>query len=191
MAIATTEVTTYETDIPGLLVFNVTAVKDERGYYQETFQKEKLVKAGLPESFNVVQTNTSYNKLRGATRGFHAEPWDKYITVLKGKVFAAYVDLRAGDSFGKTVTVEITPETCVYLPMGVGNSFQTLEDDTYYLYNVNDFWSAALYDEYCFANLGDPAIGIDWPIPLDQAVMSERDRNHPFLKDARRFERHG
>jgi len=191
MAVATTEVTARETDIPGLLIFNVTAVKDERGYYQETFQKEKLVEAGLPESFNVVQTNTSYNKLRGATRGFHAEPWDKYITVLKGKVFAAYVDLRAGDSFGKTVTVEITPETCIYLPMGVGNSFQTLEDDTYYLYNVNDFWSAGLYDEYCFANLGDPEIGVDWPISLDRAIMSERDHSHPLLRDAKRFTHHG
>ncbi len=189
MATATTEVTSKTTDIPGLLLFNVTAIKDERGYYQETFQKEKLVKAGLPNDFNVVQTNTSYNKIKGVTRGFHAEPWDKYITVLKGKVFAAYVDLREGDSFGKTTTVEITPETCIFLPQGVGNSFQTLEDDTYYLYSVNNFWSAELYDEYCFANLADPEIGIDWPIPLSSAVMSERDRNHPMLKDARKFKR--
>ena len=188
MAVATTQVTAQITDIPGLLVFKVTAIRDDRGYYQETFQKEKLVAAGLPESFTVVQTNTSYNKVRGATRGFHAEPWDKYITVLKGKVFAAYVDLREGESFGKTVTVEILPETCVFLPKGVGNSFQTLEDDTYYLYNVNAHWSAELYDEYCFANLADPEIGVNWPISLNQAIMSERDRNHPMLKDAKRFQ---
>jgi dTDP-4-dehydrorhamnose 3,5-epimerase len=106
---------------------------------------------------------------------------------VKGKVFAAYVDLRAGDSFGKTVTVEITPTTCVYLPQGIGNSFQTLENDTYYLYSVNAHWSADLYDEYCFANLGDPAIGINWPIPLTSAVMSDRDHNHPLLRDAKRF----
>lgn len=187
MAIATTEVTTKTTDIPGLLVFNVTAVHDERGYYQETYRKDKLVAAGMPEGFEVVQTNTSYNKYAGVTRGFHAEPWDKYITVLKGSVFAAYVDLRRGPSFGKTTTVEIKPETCVYLPQGVGNSFQTLEDDTFYLYSVNDFWSAKLYDEYCFANLADPEIGIQWPIALEQATLSERDHNHPLLKDAKRF----
>jgi len=188
MSIPTTEVTARATDIPGLLVFDVTSVGDERGYYQETFQKAKLVAAGLPEGFNVVQTNVSYNKLSGVTRGFHAEPWDKYISVVKGKVFAAYVDLRKGESFGTTVTVEINPTTCVYLPQGVGNSFQTLEDDTYYLYSVNAHWSAELYDSYCFANLADPAIGIDWPVSLDQATMSERDRNHPMLKDAKRFE---
>jgi dTDP-4-dehydrorhamnose 3,5-epimerase len=188
MAVPTTEVTAHQTDIPGLIVFDVTKVGDERGYYQETFQQAKLVAAGLPESFAPVQVNVSYNKQAGVTRGFHAEPWDKYISVVKGKVFAAYVDLRDGDSYGKTVTVEINPTTCVYLPQGVGNSFQTLEDDTYYLYSVNAHWSAELYNEYCFANLADPEIGVDWPIPLDTAVMSERDRNHPLLKDAKRFE---
>ena len=188
MSVPTTEVTAHATDIPGLLIFDVTTVGDERGYYQETFQKAKLAAAGLPEAFTVVQTNVSYNKHTGVTRGFHAEPWDKYISVVKGKVFAAYVDLRLGDSFGKTVTTEITPTTCVYLPQGVGNSFQTLEDDTYYLYSVNAHWSAELYDEYCFANLADPEIGIKWPIQPDKAVMSERDRNHPLLKDAKRFE---
>jgi dTDP-4-dehydrorhamnose 3,5-epimerase len=187
MAVPTTEVTAHQTDIPGLIIFDVTTVGDERGYYQETFQKAKLVAAGLPESFAPVQTNVSYNKAKGVTRGFHAEPWDKYISVVKGRVFAAYVDLREGESYGKSVTVEITPTTCIYLPQGVGNSFQTLEDDTYYLYSVNAHWSADLYDEYCFTNLADPEIGIEWPIPLDQATMSDRDRNHPMLKDAKRF----
>jgi dTDP-4-dehydrorhamnose 3,5-epimerase len=187
MAVPTTEVTAHQTDIPGLLVFDVTQVGDERGYFQETYQKAKLVAAGLPESFNVVQTNVSYNKHVGVTRGFHAEPWDKYISIVKGKVFSAFVDLREGDSFGKKFTVEITPTVCVYLPRGVANSLQTLEDDTYYLYGWNAHWSAELYDEYCFANLADPQIGIDWPIPLDQATMSDRDRNHPLLKDAKKF----
>jgi dTDP-4-dehydrorhamnose 3,5-epimerase len=187
MAVPTTEVTAHQTDIPGLIIFDVTTVGDERGYYQETFQKAKLVAAGLPKSFAPVQTNVSYNKAKGVTRGFHAEPWDKYISVVKGRVFAAYVDLREGESYGKSVTVEITPTTCIYLPQGVGNSFQTLEDDTYYLYSVNAHWSADLYDEYCFTNLADPEIGIEWPIPLDQATMSDRDRNHPMLKDAKRF----
>lgn len=187
MAVATTEITTKPTDIPGLLIFDVSAIRDERGYYQETYQKEKLVKAGLPADFQVVQTNISYNKLVGVTRGFHAEPWDKYISVIKGRAFSAYVDLRAGDGFGRVVTIGLKPETAVFLPKGVGNSFQTLADDTYYLYSVNAHWSAQAYDEYCFANLADPAIAIDWPIPLDKAIVSGRDRNHPMLKDAKRF----
>ncbi len=190
MAVPTTEVTAHATDIPGLLVFDVTMMADERGYYQETYQKAKLVAAGMPEGFNVVQTSTSYNKIAGVTRGFHAEPWDKYLTVIKGKVFAAWVDLREGESFGKTASVEVTPGVAVFVPQGVGNSFQVLEDDTYYLYSVSAHWSADLYDEYCFANLADPEIGIDWPISLDQAVMSDRDRTHPLLKNAKRFISH-
>lgn len=191
MAVPTTEVTSRTTSIPGLLVFDVTKVEDERGYYQETYQKAKLVAAGLPEDFTVVQSSTSYNKSSGVTRGFHAEPWDKYLTVLKGKVFGAWVDLRDGDSYGQTFTIEVTPGVAVYVPMGVGNSFQVLEDDTYYLYSVTSHWSADLYDEYCFANLADPEIGVQWPIPLEQAIMSERDKTHPMLKDAKRFTHHG
>lgn len=183
MAVPTTEFTAHTTDIPGLLIFDVTSVGDDRGYFQEKFQKAKLVAAGMPESFNVVQNSLSYNKEAGVTRGFHAEPWDKYISVVTGKVFCAYVDLRKGDSFGKVVTVEITPNIAVFLPQGVANSFQTLEPDTYYLYTVNAHWSADNYDKYCFANVADPDINVQWPISLDQAVMSDRDKNHPLLKD--------
>lgn len=182
MTVKTTEVTGHTTDIPGLLWFDVTKVEDDRGYYQENFQKAKLVAAGLPEDFNVVQNSVSYNKQRGVTRGFHAEPWDKYITIIKGKAFVAYPDLRQGPTFGKVVTLELTPGMAVYLPRGVANSFQTLEDDTYYIYSVNDHWSAEKYDQYMFVNLADPDLKVEWPIPLDQAIMSDRDHNHPPLK---------
>jgi dTDP-4-dehydrorhamnose 3,5-epimerase len=76
----------------------------------------------------------------------------------------------------------------VYLPKGVANSFQTLEDDTYYIYGVNDHWSAEKYNEYLFANMADPSLGIDWPIPLDKATLSERDKSHPMLKDIKPVE---
>lgn len=179
----TTEFQAHQTDIPGLLIFDVNYVGDERGYFQEKYQKAKLVAAGMPEAFNVVQNSLSYNKRAGVTRGLHAEPWDKYISVVTGTVFAAYVDLRKGDSFGRVVTTEITPTKAVFLPQGVANSFQTLEDDTYYLYSVNEHWSADNYDKYCFVNLGDIALGIDWPIPLTEATVNDRDKGHPLLAD--------
>lgn len=188
MAVPTTEITGRKTDIPGLILFNVSDISDERGYYQEKYQKAKLVEAGMPESFNVAQTNLSYNKDRGVTRGFHAEPWDKYISVVTGKVFAAYVDLRSGSSFGKVVKVEIDKNVAVFLPEGVANSFQTLEAYTYYHYSVNAYWSGDNYDKYCFVNLADPEINIDWPISLDEAIISERDRNHPKLSNIKPLE---
>ena len=188
MAAPTTEVTSITTEIPGLLIFDVTYVGDERGYFQEKYQKAKLVKAGMPKSFNVVQNSLSFNKEAGVTRGFHAEPWDKYISVVVGKVFAAYVDLRKGNSFGRVVTVEITPTKAVFLPQGVANSFQTLVASTYYLYSVNSHWSADNYDKYCFVNLGDPGLNVKWPIPLNKAILSERDKTHPLLSEVKPLE---
>lgn len=181
--LATTEYTAHQTDIPGLLFFDVSDVSDERGFFQEKYQHAKLVEVGMPESFTVVQNSLSFNKQAGVTRGFHAEPWDKYITVVTGKVFAAYVDLRKGDTFGKVATIEIGPNTAVFLPQGVANSFQTLEDNTYYLYSVNAHWSADNYEKYCFVNLADEQLAVDWPIALDNAIVNDRDRNHPMLKD--------
>lgn len=188
MAVATTEFTAQSTAIPGLLIFDITLVGDERGYFQEKFQKAKLTAAGLPEDFNVVQNSLSYNKEVGVTRGFHAEPWSKYISVVTGRVFSAYVDLRKGASFGKLVTVEITPNKAVFLPQGVANSFQTLEADTYYLYSVNAHWSADNYDAYCFVNLDDSTLDVKWPIPLGNSTISERDRTHPKLSSVQPME---
>ena len=179
----TTTIISHKTTIPGLLIFDVSKIEDERGYFQEKYQKEKLVKAGLPESFTVVQNNVSYNKEVGVTRGFHAEPWDKYIAVITGNVFCAYIDLRKGSSFGRIVTVNIDPNKTVFLPRGVANSFQTLSENTYYLYNINSHWSPNNYNEYCFVNLNDPVLNISWPIPLDKAIMSEKDKGHPLLKE--------
>jgi dTDP-4-dehydrorhamnose 3,5-epimerase len=188
MAVPSTEFTPHQTDIPGLIVFDISFPTDERGYFQEKYQKAKLVSAGLPESFNVVQNNVSFNKQRGVVRGFHAEPWDKYISVITGKVFIAYLDLRKGPSFGKLYTDELDNSKAVYLPRGVANSFQTLEDNTLYVYSTNDHWRADNYDEYTFVNLADHNIGVNWPIPLSDSIISERDHNHPMLKDIKPME---
>lgn len=185
--IPTTVFKATTTDIPGLLVFDIDYPKDERGYYQENFHKAKLVEAGLPEEFTVVQTNVSFNKKPGVTRGFHAEPWNKYLSIVSGKVFVAYVDLREGPSFGKTFSMELDKNKAIYLPEGVANAFQTLEDDTYYIYSVDAHWYAEAYNQYCFVNLADKDVGINWPIPLSEAVLSERDQNHPMLTDAKKF----
>lgn len=187
MAAPTTEFTAHRTEIPGLLIFDITSIGDERGWFQEKYQRAKLVEAGLPEDFRVVQTNVSYNKDAGVVRGFHAEPWDKYISVVAGKVFCAYVDLRKGESFGKKVIVELDNHKAVYAPRGIANGFQTLAE-TYYIYSVNDHWSPGNYDKYTFVNLADSDIGISWPIPLEKSTMSDRDRNHPMLKDIKPME---
>ena len=88
--------------IPGLLVVDLDVHGDNRGWFKENWQRRKMVAAGLPD-FGPVQQNMSFNTRRGATRGIHAEPWDKLVSVATGRIFGAWVDLRPGDHFGRTV----------------------------------------------------------------------------------------
>ena len=171
------------TNIPGMLVFDLPVHGDSRGWFKENWQRAKQMNLGLPD-LGPVQNNISFNASKGVTRGIHAEPWDKYISVATGSVFGAWVDLRPGKSFGQVYTCVIDPSKAIYVPRGVGHSFQALEDGTAYTYLVNAHWSAELKKTYTFVNLADPELGIEWPIPLEQCELSEADRNHPFLKDA-------
>ena len=171
------------TNIPGMLVFDLPVHGDSRGWFKENWQRAKQTGLGLPD-LGPVQNNISFNAERGVTRGIHAEPWDKYISVATGSVFGAWVDLRPGESFGEVYTCVIDPSKAIYVPRGVGNSFQALEDGTAYTYLVNAHWSAELKKTYTFVNLADPELGIEWPIPLSECELSEADRNHPMLKDA-------
>lgn len=173
-----TELSVSKTIIPGLFVVKLPVHGDGRGWFKENYQKEKMEALGLP-AFEVVQNNFSYNESRGVTRGLHAEPWEKFISVANGSVFGAWVDLRKGDSYGKTFSVEINPGTAVFVPRGVANGYQTLEDHVTYTYLVNAHWSAEA--KYTFVNAFDPEIGIDWPITKDSAVTSDKDDNHPPL----------
>ena len=174
------DLTVENTPIPGLLVISIPLLNDARGWFKENWQREKMVAAGLPD-FRPIQNNMSFNGLRGTTRGIHAEPWDKLISVAHGRIFGAWVDLRAGDSFGTVFSVELGPETAVFVPRGVGNSYQTLEDNTVYTYLVNEHWRAdALYRA---VNLADETAAINWPIPLDEVEISDKDRENPRLAD--------
>ena len=92
------------TAIPGLLVVRLAVHVDTRGWFMENWQREKLVPLGLPD-FEPVQQNVSFNAEAGVTRGVHAEPWDKLVSVLTGRVLGAWVDLREGPGFGETVTL--------------------------------------------------------------------------------------
>lgn len=169
-----------ESPIPGLFVIKLPVHGDNRGWFKENYQKEKMEALGLP-SFEVVQNNFSFNDKKGATRGLHAEPWEKFISVANGSVFGAWVDLRKGPSFGTKFTIEINPGVAVFVPRGVANGYQTLEDNLTYTYLVNAHWSPDA--KYTFVNLFDPEVGIEWPISKDEAIISEKDANHPLLKN--------
>ncbi len=168
--------------IPGMLIMDLPVHGDNRGWFKENWQREKMLAAGLPD-FGPVQNNISFNEKAGTTRGIHAEPWDKFVSVATGRIFGAWVDLRTGSTFGNVFTTEIDPSMAVFVPRGVGNAFQTLEDDTAYAYLVNDHWSANAQGQYTFLNLADESAAINWPIPLPDAELSAKDLAHPALAE--------
>ncbi len=174
------ELKVTETVIPGMYEIDLVVNGDNRGWFKENYQAAKMEALGLPH-FEIVQNNFSYNEEKGVTRGLHAEPWEKFISVANGSIFCAWVDLRKGPSFGQTLGLEIGPGKAVFVPRGVANGYQTLSEGITYTYLVNAHWSADA--QYTFVNLFDPALGINWPIPKDQAIVSEKDSAHPLLAD--------
>lgn len=171
--------------IPGMIEFDIPVHGDNRGWFKENFQKEKMLPLGFPESFfkeNKLQNNVSLSR-KGVLRGLHAEPWDKYISVAdNGRVLGSWVDLREGASFGHVYQTVIDASKGIYVPRGVANGFQVLSDIVSYSYLVNDYWALDLKPKYAFVNYADPALGIEWD-DVENAEVSEADKNHPLLKD--------
>jgi dTDP-4-dehydrorhamnose 3,5-epimerase len=176
------ELSVERTPIPGLLVLRLDLRADARGWFVEAWQRAKMTALGLPD-FGPVQANIAHNGGRGTTRGLHAEPWDKLVTVASGAAYGAWVDLREGATFGTTYAVGLEPGVGVFVPRGVGNGYQTLVDDTAYTYLVNDHWRPDL--AYLAVDVADPALAIAWPVPPAERAMSERDRTAPVLADVR------
>ena len=174
------QLTVVETPIPGMIVLELPVHGDARGWFKENWQREKMTALGLAD-FGPVQNNISFNDAVGTTRGIHAEPWDKWVSVATGRIFGAWVDLREGESFGTVFTTELDASRAIFVPRGVGNSYQTLAPDTAYTYLVNDHWSPDA--SYSFLNLADETAAIDWPIPLAEVEISEKDKKHPRLAD--------
>ncbi|PRZ16232.1 sugar nucleotide-binding protein [Nesterenkonia sandarakina] len=171
-----------DTPIPGFKVIDLPVHGDNRGWFKENWQRQKMTDLGLPD-FGPVQNNISFNASPGVTRGIHAEPWDKYVSVATGRVFGAWVDLREGKSFGATYWCEIDPSVAVFVPRGVGNAFQALDENTAYTYLVNDHWSAEAQSNYTFLNVADDTASIPWPLGLENVELSQKDLAHPRLED--------
>ena len=169
-----------QTAIPGLLVIHLPVHYDSRGWFKENWQKDKMTRLGLPD-FNPIQNNISFNKKKGTIRGIHVEPWDKLVSVASGKVFGGWVDMREGNK-NKVVSIEIDENMAIFVPRGVGNSYQTLEDNTVYSYLVNEHWRPG--GEYSSVNLFDKEINIPWPIPESESIISEKDQLNPILGKA-------
>lgn len=174
------ELKVESTEIDGLLEITIPVHGDERGWFKENWQTQKMRDAGLPE-LDFVQQNVAFNAVAGVTRGIHAEPWNKYVSVACGRVFAAIVELREGPGFGAVVCRELTPDKALLIPAGCGNSYQVLEPATAYIYLTTGLWNASI--SYPAVSPLDPALAIGWPLDGEQAVLSAKDLAAPPLAD--------
>lgn len=158
---------------------------DNRGFFSEVFRADVLAKAGLKLDF--VQDNHSLSAQVGTLRGLHfqAPPFgqDKLVRVLRGAIIDVAVDLRkSSPTYGKHVAVELSAANWrqLLVPIGFAHGFCTLEPDTEVFYKVTNYYSAA-------HDMGlawdDPALAIEWPVDAKTAMLSDKDRRQPVLKD--------
>ena len=173
-----------QTRIPGLLVVRLALQPNDDGWFMEDWHRAKMVALGLPD-FRPVQHNVTHVVSRGITRGFLAEPWDRLVAVVRGRAMGAWVDLRSGVGFGHTHSCDLEPGTAVFVPRGVANAHQVLEDDTTFAFLLEHHWTPQARDRASSVDPFDPALAVPWPIGREDAIVAHRDLMHPRLADAR------
>ncbi|WP_237151727.1 dTDP-4-dehydrorhamnose 3,5-epimerase [Oryzibacter oryziterrae] len=173
------------TAIADVLLMRPKKFGDARGYFMETFRADQLAEWIGPQAF--VQDNQSMSAEQGTVRGLHfqLEPraQGKLVRCVAGALFDVAVDLRRGSpTFGRHVGVELTEENALQLwvPAGFAHGFCTLVDRTVIAYKVSDYYSPE-HDRGL--RWDDPALGIDWPVEPDKAVLSVKDKMQPALAD--------
>lgn len=175
------ELRVTESDLKGLYEIDLVLNADSRGSFREAFQAAKLEALGLPH-LGPVQWNISENARAGIIRGIHAEPWDKYIHIPSGSVFAAIVDLRPDSAtFGQHRTFTLNHSNAIFISRGLGNAFQALEPAVY-CYLVNAHWQAGL--QYPSVVWNDLDLAITWPLQPGPDDLSEKDQQNPTLRQA-------
>ncbi len=174
-----------KTKFDGMLIFDLNIFEDKRGSFTEVWQTEAMQALGLPE-VNPKQLGISRSK-KGTVRAIHAEPYDKIIHVVAGKIFVAMVDLRAGSkTFGEVDTFELDNTKMLFIPNGVGNGFQALSDEeVVYCYCVTGLWSAekAYSGQYVAINFADSDLAIQWPIGKEDQIVSLKDQQNPTMRE--------
>ena len=167
------------TRIPGAFAVRHTVRSDARGRFKRQYCEGEFAQAGLCTHW--VQVNHSVTLERGSARGMHFQrppvAEAKLVSCPRGRAFDVAVDLRRGSpAFLQWVGVEIDEATSFYIPEGCAHGFQTLTDEVHLIYQHSAPYSP---DAEGGIRLDDPAIGIDWPLPL--GVLSERDRSFALL----------
>lgn len=171
-----------ETKIPDLLIVKPAVFEDNRGYFFESYNKEKFLSKGIDQNF--VQDNES-KSMKGVLRGLHfqAPPFaqGKLVRVMKGAVLDVAVDIRKNSpTYGKWASIELTESNkwMYWVPPGFAHGFVTLEDNTVFFYKCTNVYNK---ESEGSIRWNDPDLAIDWEVIYP--TLSEKDENAPFFKD--------
>jgi dTDP-4-dehydrorhamnose 3,5-epimerase len=175
-----------ETPIKDLLIIKPRVFNDARGYFFETYNAERYHEAGIAQDF--VQDNLSKSSF-GVVRGLHFQraPYSqsKLVSVTVGRVWDVAVDLRAGSStYGQWYGVELTDENHLQylIPRGFAHGFSVLSETAIFTYKCDNLYHPEADGGIMF---NDPDLGIDWKIPAEKMLLSEKDTKHPLLREAK------
>lgn len=174
----------HETSIPGVKIIVPERIRDERGYFCETYQADRYREAGIGTVF--VQDNECLSG-KGVLRGLHwqAPPHTqaKLVRVIRGAVWDVAVDIRQGSpTFGQHVAAELSEENGVqlFLPRGIAHGYLVLREGTVFSYKCDAVYAPEAERGLRF---DDPALGIAWPNPGRTLLLSEKDLRHPGIAD--------
>ena len=173
-----------KTAIEGVFILEPRLFEDARGYFFESFnQREFEEKVGKTVFVQDNESKSTY----GVVRGLHIQkpPYtqSKLVRVVKGAVLDVAVDVRKGSpTFGQHVAVELTGENHrqFFIPRGFLHGFSVLSEEVVFQYKCDNFYAPASEGAVAW---DDPDLGIDWRIPADKVILSEKDKHHPRLKD--------
>ena len=178
-----------KTNIPGVLIIEPRVFKDSRGYFFESFSQREFDEKVTPilgHSINFVQDNESMSSY-GVMRGLHYQrmPYtqSKFVRCVKGAVLDVAVDIRKGSpTYGQHVAVELTEDNHrqFFVPRGFAHGFAVLSETAVFQYKCDNFYAPQADGGI---SIKDESLGIDWKIPTENALLSEKDTLHALLKD--------
>lgn len=173
-----------KTNIEGVVILEPRIFKDARGYFFESFSAREFQEKVSPTTF--VQDNESYSSY-GVIRGLHFQkpPYTqaKLVRVIKGAVLDVAIDIRKGSpTYGQHVAVELTEDNHrqLFIPHGFAHGFSVLSKEVLFQYKCDNYYAPQSEGGILW---NDPSLGINWRIPMEKAILSEKDFKHPLLKD--------
>ena len=175
-----------KTDFPGLMIFEPIVFRDSRGYFLESYNERICRAEGVDIRF--VQDNqakSSYGVIRGLHYQLAPYAQTKFIRVLSGKILDVVIDLRKGSpSFGNTFSLELSADNNkqLLIPHGFAHGYSVLSETAEVFYKCDEFYYK---DVEAGIQFNDPALHIDWKIPADKQIISEKDMHHPNFADCK------